>query len=183
MPRTYNNINTAGRTLPRNGTGQAGSLPSNSRAPVLADEIQSYESGIRCHGCHLYGHFVMDCDACYKCNRCGKHHLNGNPCPSNTFVGNAGKSDLRSPSSSIERGDKDSHREHPVSQERHQLARIEDDFSNNEGPPNPYDRFPYHIPDGDLDTAPQSAQITMRSRQIDGHVTHTVTHTVIEVRP
>jgi hypothetical protein len=178
MPRTSNNITTAGRTLPRNGTRQTESLPSYSHVPVLADEIQSYESGIRCHGCHLYGHFVMDCDACYKCNRCGKHHLNGNPCPSNTFIGNAGKSNLRSPSNSIERGDKEIHREHLVSQERHKLARIEDNFSNYEGPPNPY-----HIPDGVLVTPPQSTQITMRSRQIDGHVTHTVTHTVIEVRP
>lgn len=125
----------------------------------------------------------MDCDACYKCNRCGKHHLNGNPCPSNVFVGDAGKSDLFPPSSSIEQGVKDSHREHPVSQDRHQLARIDDNFTNDKGPPNTYGHFPYHIPDGVSETAPHNSQATMRSRQIEGHVTHTVTHTVIEVCP
>jgi hypothetical protein len=182
MLRTYNSITTAGRTLPRNGKRLTASFPSNSCAPVLPDETRSYDSGIRCHGCHLYGHFVMDCDACYKCSRCGKHHLNGSPCPSNTLVGDAGKSDMWSPSSSVESGDKDSHRGYPVSPVRHQLARIDDEFLNNEGPQNPYDRFPYHIPDGASVAAPENSQITMRSRQIDGHVTHTVTRTVIEVR-
>lgn len=174
MLRYCNNVTAAGRTLSSNGTRQTGFLSSNNRAPVLADETQSYESGVRCHGCHRYGHFVMDCDACYKCSRCGKHHLNGNPCPSNTFVGDAGKSVLRSASRSVERGDKDSHREYPVSQEHHTSARIDDDL-------NLYDRFPYHIPDGVSITAPHNSQTTLRSRQIDGHVTHTVTHTVIEV--
>ena len=38
-------------------------------------------SRIRCHGCHNYGHFIIDCSDCYKCEICEKHHLNGRPCP------------------------------------------------------------------------------------------------------
>lgn len=174
-------MTAAGRTLPRNETRQKESFPANSHVPVLINETQSYESGIRCHGCHRYGHFVIDCKDCYKCNRCGKHHLNGNPCSSNAFIGDAGKSDLFSPSGSVDGGDRGGRRGNPVAEERHPFASIDGDYKNNEGPANPYSCFPYHIPDGVSATAPHNFQTEMHSRQIDGHVTHTVTHTVIEV--
>ena len=62
-------------------------MSSRPNAPHLMDDNET--SGIRCHGCHNYGHFIIDCDDCYKCELCGKHHLNGRPCPAKTKSINA----------------------------------------------------------------------------------------------
>ena len=57
-------------------------MSSRLNAPHLIDDNET--SGIRCHGCHNYGHFIIDCNDCYKCELCGKHHLNGRLCPEKT---------------------------------------------------------------------------------------------------
>lgn len=165
-------------------------MSTRHNAPKVMDDHET--SRIRCHGCHNYGHFVIDCRDCYKCELCGKHHLNGKPCPAKTTVADTrtnstalistvalseGKSQplpeqyqVYDPLDSRKGG-------RSSGDERQNSSRIRPMHSpENNTPQNPErlmtQRYPYQV------------QHQQESRQVlvGGHIMHTVTRTITEVR-
>lgn len=145
-------------------------------------------SRIRCHGCHNYGHFVIDCHDCYKCELCGKYYLNGKPCPAKTTFADARTSPAAVISTlALSEGKTEQYQVYdPL--DSHKGGRSFGDEKQNSSR-----MRPTHSPESDASQNPErpmmqrypyQVQHQQESRQVlvDGHIMHTVTRTITEVR-
>ena len=136
---------------------------------------------IRCHGCHKYGHFVMDCPNCYKCGLCNKHHLNGSPCSSKTTSSSSSSANYE------ERGISTPSRE--TNQSPSSFPTPGPSKKNYEAIQGSYGLSTYPPPAMSAVVTPRRplmSQHHMQQQQQysvpgEGHVTHTVTRTITEV--
>ena len=164
----------------------------------------SETSRIRCHGCHNYGHFVIDCNDCYRCELCGKHHLNGRLCPAKTTFADsrtspAAMASTVTPPEGKSQSLQEQYQAHnPLhSREAGRSSGDENHISSGINYTDPAGVRPNYSSKTSLEDMPttlsnQQRSMTQRypyevqhaSRQVlvGGHVMHTVTRTITEVR-
>lgn len=135
---------------------------------------------VRCHGCHKYGHFFMDCPNCYKCGLCNKHHLNGSPCSSKALSSSPSSANydergLGAPFKEINKSPSSFPTPGPTTKSYEAIQ-------------GSYGSFSYPPPATSAVVTPRRplmSQHHLQQQQYsipgDGHVTHTVTRTITEV--
>ena len=121
---------------------------------------------VYCVGCQKYGHHSNNCFDSYRCQACYGYHLKGVPCPSKNIGGDIQRNRGQDSSDSVAapRG-----------------GEGDGDTTSNGAPytlPTAYKSLTTPAKYPPPSHAPQPQQYT---RQAEGHVTHTVTHTVTEV--
>ena len=165
------------------------SSPIVNSIPAVSDSSSSSGKESTCHGCHKSGHFIGQCPECYRCQTCHKHHHKSKGCP----LSQANQSSTAAAAAEVDAlGDNHATRDQQFFYDT-PTTKNRINSGGTKGPNPSPSAAERSIGSGSQapsrNTTNESAiypynnqQVTQQhARQEQGHITHTVTHTVIEV--